>query len=323
MKDDSIIYQMPVLSMDLLDSIIFAMEDQVTTFYLDLEDERLVTEEDRNQIITDNEEESDLSDRFLQIPEWEPADGFRLMEKFTNRVRNKVYREDLQRALESGKGVFRKFKDTLAAIPVLERKWFSFKDEQLKRVVVTWYREQEGALSLDHLPPEPEVFAEDILLEDFSFETHEGPATDEINELIQLTLEEMSLGSEEDKIGYLLLSRRLECERPEHFQLARSYDGTLAAVLTYVPLTEEVVQIPFFTVRVQYRGLGLFKLLFDSFSRQMARFHYSKMIINLAGESVSLEKYFSPYKARHASKQLTLTTDSWNLLNSSLEEAFL
>ena len=105
--------------------------------------------------------------------------------------------------------------------------------------------------------------------------------------------------------------------------VARACDGSLAAILLYTPITDDVVHVPFFTVAKPYRGLGLFRLLFDAFSRQMARFHYSKMVINLAGEAIGLEKYFSPYKARNATKQLTLSTESWNLLHPSLEEAFL
>ncbi|NMA22183.1 MAG: hypothetical protein GX938_01545 [Spirochaetales bacterium] len=324
MKDASSPYQIPHLSEELLDSIIFAMEDQVTSYYIDLEIGQLISEDERSYILSEADFEENLDKRFLPIPEWTPSDGFRLMEKFTSNVRNESIRKNLEEALQQRKGVFRRFKDVLSQERVIEQRWFTFKDEQLKRTVVAWYREQEGALSLEHLPPEPEeYFGEDILLEDFSYDIYEGPITDEIDKLIHATIDEMSKGSEEDQIGALLLSRRLECERPDHYLLARAYDGTLAAVLMYVPITEEVVQVPFFTVAAPYRGLGLFRLLFDAFSRQMSRFHYRKMIVNLAGESVGLEKYFSPYKSRHATKQLTLSTESWNLLHPSLEGAFL
>jgi len=320
MKDSSP-YQLPHLSEALLDSIIFAMEDQVTFHYIDLKQAEVITEEEKTYIL--EEDENEVWQRFMPIPDWTPSDGFRLMETFAFQVRNQSLQHKLIDVLQSGKGVFRKFKDVLAEEPVFERRWFSFKDEQLKRVVVSWYRGQEGALDLEHLSLEIEEFSEDILLEDFSYEIYEGPTTDDIEALVQATLTEMSEGSEEDKIGSLLLTRRLECERPDHYLLARAYDGTLAAILMYCPLTEEVVQVPFFTVAKQYRGMGLFRLLFDAFSRQMSRFHYKKMIVNLAGESVGLEKYFSPYKARNATKQVTLSTESWNLLHPSLEGAFL
>ena len=139
---------------------------------------------------------------------------------------------------------------------------------------------------------------------------YEGPATDELDENIHATLHEMSEGSEEDKIGSLLLTRRLESEQPEHYLLARANDGTLAAILIYTPLTEEVVQVPFFTVAKQYRGMGLFRLLFDAFSRQMARFHYKKMIVNLAGSRWAGST--SPRTRRATPPSSDPLTESWN-----------
>ena len=53
-------------------------------------------------------------------------------------------------------------------MPVLERKWFTFRDEQLKRVIITWYRKHEEAIHLIQLPEENEELTEDILLEDFT-----------------------------------------------------------------------------------------------------------------------------------------------------------
>ena len=171
---ETVAYHMPPLTEDLLGSIIFAMEDQVSDYFLDLKDGSLISEEEMRYLEEDEEAEESFSDeRFVSIPDWEPSDGFHLMEMFANRVRNPLYRERLLSCLNSGKGVFRKFKDALGELPVLERKWFSFKDEQLKRVVITWYREQEGTLGLLTLKEEVEDLTEDILLEDFTIETYE------------------------------------------------------------------------------------------------------------------------------------------------------
>ena len=321
---ESAVYHMPDLTEDLLGSIIFAMEDQVSDYYLDLKDGNLISEEEMRYLDEDEEHEEPLDEnRFIPIPDWEPSDGFHLMEMFANRVRNPLYRERLLSCLNSGKGVFRKFKDALSELPVLERKWFSFKDEQLKRVVITWYREQEGALGLLNLKEEVEDLTEEILLEDFTFETHEGYPTSEMDSFVQLILEEMENGREQDAIASLLLGRRFENEMPEHYQLARSQDGSLAALLAYIPLTDALVEVPFFAVKQECRGLGLFRLLFDSFSRQMARFHYRTIIVNLAGSSVSLERIFAPFFAQIASKQMILSTSNWNNNHPSSEEAFL
>ena len=321
---ETVAYHMPPLTEDLLGSIIFAMEDQVSDYFLDLKDGSLISEEEMRYLEEDEEAEESFSDeRFVSIPDWEPSDGFHLMEMFANRVRNPLYRERLLSCLNSGKGVFRKFKDALGELPVLERKWFSFKDEQLKRVVITWYREQEGTLGLLTLKEEVEDLTEDILLEDFTIETYEGMPSGEIDTFLQTILEELENGSEQEGLASLLLSRRFESEMPQHYQLARSQDGNLAAMLAYIPLTDAVVEVPFFAVKQECRGLGLFRLLFDAFSRQMARFHYRTIIVNLAGSAVSLERIFSPFSAQTATKQMVLSTSTWNSNHPSSEAAFL
>ncbi|MDD4450144.1 MAG: hypothetical protein PHS76_05520, partial [Sphaerochaeta sp.] len=178
-------------------------------------------------------------------------------------------------------------------------------------------------LGLLKLKEDVEDLTEDILLEDFTFETFEGTPSSEIEAFIQIILEELENGGEQEGLASLLLSRRFESEMPQHYQLARSQDGNLAAMLAYIPLTDAVVEVPFFAVKQECRGLGLFRLLFDAFSRQMARFHYRTIIVNLAGSAVSLERIFSPFSAQTATKQMVLSTSTWNSNHPSSEEAFL
>ncbi len=313
---------LPNLTKDLLDSIIFAMEDQVSDYYLDVQEIQLISEEEYRYLLQDDASAGE-GERFVPIPDWEPSDGFHLMETFANRVRNPLYRQRLLDALQSGKGVFRKFKDVLSEIPVLERKWFSFKDEQLKREVITWYREQEGVLSLQELPQEHEESTDDILLEDFYLESYEGILSQEMETLLEQLLEEMEAGSEQSKLAALLFEHRLEGESLDHFQLARTQEGALVALLAYVPLTDSVVEVPFFGVAQEYRALGLFRLLFDSFCRQMARFHYQKIIITLGGDAVALKRLYSPYSVSTITVQLGLDTQLWNANHPSSEEAYL
>lgn len=314
-------YSLPPLTEELLESIIFSMEDQESCFYLDLLKGSLITEKERVFLLED--EGNQQEERFLPIPDWEPSDGFHLMEQFANRVRNPLYRTRLMGALQSGKGVFRKFKDTLAELPILERKWFAFKEEQLRRVVITWYREQEGVLGLLKLPAECEELTEDILLEDFTFESIEGEVPPDLALFMQELLEMGRASEDEDAIASFLLARRIELLAPTHFQIARTQEGALAAFLAYELLDNGVVEVPFFAVRREYRGLGLFRLLFDSFSRQMARLHYTRILITLSGDAVTMDRFFSPYGAEPICRQLVIKSDQWNTANRSSEEAFL
>jgi hypothetical protein len=316
---------LPPLTQALLDCIMFAMEDQANTYYIDLKEGELLNEDEMNYIIDEQGLDAKVFDeRFLPIPDWEPSDGFQLMEQFSLQVRNPLYRERLLSALQSGRGVFRKFKDALAEIPILERKWYAFKDEHLKRAVVSWYRDQEGSFNLLALNDEDsEVLLDDILLEDFTFETYEGSPSEQVLALVQELFEEMENGSEEQQISALLLTRHFENEDIKHFQLAKAQDGTLAAFLSYIPLSDSLVEVPLFGVKKEFRGLGLFRMIFDSFARQMARFHYRKIVVTLAGDAVGLERIFSPYGVYCATKQLLLTSESWNLEHPSSEQAFV
>lgn len=119
---------MPALTSELLDQIIFAMENQETESCLDLK-EALVTE--RDAIDADEDEE----DRYLDLPDWTSADGFRLMEKFIDKVRNPYYRDRLSTTLQGGKGVFRRFKDVLSEQGSLLQAWYGFKQHEMEKVV--------------------------------------------------------------------------------------------------------------------------------------------------------------------------------------------
>ncbi|HZJ88489.1 MAG TPA: UPF0158 family protein [Sphaerochaeta sp.] len=315
-------YQMPHPSDTLIDAIIFAMEDQSSTFFLDLKKAAVISLEERALLL--ETDPSAHKDRFLRLPAWKPADGFQLMEQFVSTVRNPTLKAALAESLEQGRGVFRRFKDVLSGEAVAERRWFTFKAEQMKRVVLSWYRSEAGALSLAHLPLEPEEhYAEDLLLADFSFDTYAGPITEELQRFIDTILAELEQGDAESALGALLLRRSLVFEQPEHAILARAYDGSLIGLLLYTPIGLDTVLVPFFAVKEAYRGLGIFRLLYDTFSRQAARSSYQTVILTLAAEALNLSATFAPYQSESAVQLLTLSTEAWNRSNPSSESAYL
>ncbi|MDC7238986.1 MAG: GNAT family N-acetyltransferase, partial [Spirochaetales bacterium] len=120
------------LTPELQDQIIFAMENQTETFLLDTESLLLVTEA---QIPEERREYC------LPIPDWNPSDGYQLMDSFTGVLRNPIYRERLRAILNSGRGVFRGFKNVLREREDLEKAWFAHKDREMKRRVRAWYDE--------------------------------------------------------------------------------------------------------------------------------------------------------------------------------------
>lgn len=316
-------YTLPLLTQFLLDSIMFAMEDQSNYYYLDLETGEVISEDEMHLLEEDGDEEFS-EDRVISLPDWEPSDGFLIMEKFANQVRNPLYKEKLVRGLQSGKGVFRRFKDTIAEQPALERQWFAFKDEQLKRAVLTWYKENDGAIQLLDLAPELEELTDDILQEDFIIDSSMDEAVlAEINLLQQELLCEMEEGSPAQQKSAVLLTPLLEKNTHAQYFHAKTQEGVLAGFISYEVLEEHTAHVLFFGNRKEFRGMGLFRHLFDTFCRNASRKHYTTIILDLSGDAVTLDRLFAPLQSTTITKRIALNTDAWNESRISSESAFL
>ncbi len=319
--------QLPLLTEFLLDTILFAMEDQSDIYYLDLLKGNVVSDQEKRMLDWENDnEKEEMSDeeRYIDIPEWQPSNGFLVMEKFANQVRNPIYKEKLLDALQAGKGVFRRFKDIIGEQPSLEREWFAFKDDQLKREVYAWYREHNGALQLLDLDIEPEELTDDILQEDFVIASStETLPLEEILALQTSLHEEMQRGNSTQKHALRLLEPKLQTLQDMQFLYARTGEGELAGFISYKTIGQHTVEIVFFGNKREYRGMGLFRFLFDHFCRQAARKGYTTVIVSLAGEALSLDKLFTPLGSTTISKKIELNTNAWNESHPSTESAFL
>jgi len=155
----------------LVDELVFAMEDQEHDFVLDIVRGIVVdrdSEEDFASGDEDHAEAADDKERFVEVPAWHSADGFRLMERFAASLRNPIVREELTLALDRGRGVFRAFKNTLTSRPEVEKLWFAFKTREMRRGVLNWYNALREEWGLERLGEEPEE-TEDLVLEDFRF----------------------------------------------------------------------------------------------------------------------------------------------------------
>jgi len=146
------------LTPELIDQIIFAMENQKETFLLDTESLLIIPEMGALQ-------NSDL----IPLPSWMPSDGYLLMDSFTGILKNPIYRERLRTILNTGRGVFRGFKNVIKERPDLEKAWFSHKDREMKRRVRLWYSELCDYWGVESLGEEPEEI-EDLFLDDFTME---------------------------------------------------------------------------------------------------------------------------------------------------------
>jgi len=157
----------------LIDDILFSMEDQGSGARVDTRKGMVVSLD-----YDGGDEGRDEEGRYIDLPAWSSADGFRLMERFTTSVRSPPIQERLIFALNRGRGVFRAFKDALAAYPETEKRWFAFKDRAMKREILDWYNGLREEWGLERVGTEPEETA-DLVLEDFrirDFRAEDAPA---------------------------------------------------------------------------------------------------------------------------------------------------
>lgn len=312
-------YALPLLTPYLRDEIIFAMEDQERDYHFDLESGLPVPTEEIDPL-----EVEEHPDRFLPLPDWKPADGFRMMERFANRVRNPYYRQKLLAALEAGRGVFRRFKDTLAEQPALERQWFAYKDMEMERRVLAWYRSNHGAIELQELEPEPEELTDDILQEDFVISTEpDEQALDEIETLASSLLDELRQGTVERMQACRMLRADLKRTPPTDYVYARSQGGALAGFVAYRIPQPDTAEIVLFGNAPEFRGLGLFGHLFDVFSRTVSRKGVRSLVVPLAGDALGFDEYFAKREGKPVSKRMLLSTDGWNSSRPSSDIAYL
>jgi len=246
------------LTPEILDEIVFSMEDQSASFLFDASEMRCRA--------PDGSEDPEEPGRYYPVPDWDSVNGFRLMERFVSQLRNPVAREELRDALASGHGVFRSFKNILKGYPEIERKWHRMKDEEMRRIVYEWYNALRDAWGLERVGPEPEDTAE-IVESDFSFGEWEGEDLSGIEHLMSVLEREGAESLPPDLFAAVMeldSAVRGELEGDETIIVAESADGELAGVAVSRSLPRDnllAAQLSAIGVYPEFRGLGLGKEL--------------------------------------------------------------
>ena len=78
------------------------------------------------------------SQRFIPLPTKYDINEYQIMQNFTDCQKEKV--QDILLRCLNGKGVFRRFKDRLFEMNMLDD-WFVFKKEELKKIAIDWCEE--------------------------------------------------------------------------------------------------------------------------------------------------------------------------------------
>lgn len=239
-----------VLSQELLEQIIFGMENQADEFFLDIEKLTLVK---KNQKESEDHEEL----RYLTLPRWTPADGYNTMERFVLSLNNPLYRETLKSILHTGKGVFRNFKNFLKDKPEIEKLWFHFKSRELRSHIQAWLDSFENYRNMMSLG-EAQENLEELILSDFLFLVNPEQHLHEVQRLERILLDDL----EESAPPSLLTERTYYTPLGDNsFLVAESPQNELAGFIAF-KICEETAHITSLFTVLEYRGLKVAEELY-------------------------------------------------------------
>ncbi|MDA3833701.1 MAG: GNAT family N-acetyltransferase [Spirochaetales bacterium] len=280
-------YVMPQLSDEFIYQVLFCMEDQAKSYMLDLADRTLIEAEDIPDVC-------DAEERFLELPDWGPADGFRVMEKFVASLRNPIYRQQLHDALNLGRGVFRQFKNVLKQEPAVERLWYYFKEREIKRIIYKWYEQMSEVLHLKDIG-EPEESLEDLILSDFVITYDQNRWRDHIRELgrTKLKAEFSVLGYPVSEILFGEYERAWDAYDDSWLMVfmespSGDFAGFVGAEPKFADDSVLVYNVKHLYVEPQFRGLGIFKLLADTLCRKAEEEVAERILMELSGKAAVL-----------------------------------
>ncbi|MCL2269795.1 MAG: UPF0158 family protein [Treponema sp.] len=283
------------LSKALIDEILFFMEDQNGSFLLDTQEGSVISPDD-----DDFDEDDDI--RYIPLPDWEPSDGFRLMERFTAGLHNALAREELSTALDRGRGVFRAFKDTLARYPEIEKRWYDYKDREMKHKVIAWYNAMRESWGLELIGEEPEDIT-GLALEDFRFRKGTAQDNDHAQELHHACLNGHDAANDTGQWVF----------PGDICFVAETAGGEFAGYISAILKDDNspngaVLRICAAEVQDEYRGLGLGKALVTRLLEQADSEKIPCVIIDLpAGEEhfsrALLRENFTPCVQRYCRRK--------------------
>ena len=288
-----------VTTTELIDNVIFGMENQNHQFVFDLEKNILVS-------IADVSEKN--IDRYQSLPDWNPVDGYNLMERFVASLHNTEFRDQLRNALSSGSGVFRRFKDVLRQHSDMQQLWFRFKRQAMENIVTEWLSTLLDANKMKMLKTQQsEMETEDLVMSDMLINPLE-PGVVEGHDKIAKQIAKLDRAAFDEALPettsafrqYLYDRMRANCpdvlDEQSHILIAKTPDGELGgflwSVISNLSNKKTIITIIQLYVIPHYRGLGLSNVLLEHFLEQAHTDNYEDVLFEAIAECRHLKHLF-------------------------------
>jgi GNAT superfamily N-acetyltransferase len=306
------------LSTELIEQIIFAMEDQQNDYYVHRDNGELLREDEIEEDGTFDE----TDDPFIPIPEWRPVDGFLIMEKFVARLRNPLLRDQLKDALSSGRGVFRKFKDALKTSPEVERLWFLFKERELRKAVWQWYNDHRELAGLERLREEPQEQEglEDLLESDFAIVQVQPRHLKVLQELDESAFAARFVDSDPRRVTDFFKECRANLPGPGSegsvVFVAETPEEDFAGFIWAVEETDllvpgRILRVQQLAVVQHYQGVGLGSMLLRRMIAEARDRGYYRLRGELSGAGLQLAGFFKGLGFQAIAQEMELDPTYW------------
>ncbi len=299
------------LTRELVDQIVFGMENQDREYVLDTHEGKVVP--------ADHAAADDTGDRYVELPEWRSVDGYNLMEQFVATLHNPIYRSRLRSILASGRGVFRQFKDTVRERREIERMWFNFKEKAMRDLVADWYndlREREG---LDRLELQSTETETDQLIElDFVFRSAIEGELPTIAELDREAFDEIFDDSDDDTVDLYYRASREGIPAVSHAAstvlVTETQGGEFAGFLWAITRRSGEASAAYVVqlyILPEFRGFGLARETLRTYCRSAHEQRIDEVHLSLAGSALDFEASFTGYGMTRRSVELAIDVDRW------------
>lgn len=253
------------LTDSLTDQILFCMENQESVYAVDALKGCIVEIQPDTEVDGVN---------LISIPEWTSDDGFELMGAFANSLHHPMAKNELKTVLASRRGVFKNFKNVLKSYPEVEKKWFLFKNNEMKSRIASWYDDLCVSWGLEQLEQVTSCSedTDELVEDDFEFSEYDSQKDGESverarrffrEELIERYFVEAgstaaflhenlsTFAKEDEKTGFVCRS------------ISSDFLGCALVSRSPDPAKKTVVFTDFFVVQ-NYRGLGIGKKMLEN-----------------------------------------------------------
>lgn len=261
--------KLPVLSKETLSEIAYGMENQESESVLCLDDGNVYPQEMLEEYFDDVE-----GHNFVDLPDWNSADGYRLMCSFVQVCDDDKLKNELSKALNSGaRGVFRRFRSVLESHEGALSKWYEFKDRKMEQYILSWYRRMFNHRDIG-LKREGEALPACDIMVDYDI-VHQKSIEADVSEAIKREVNDPVVM----KVLEAFSSKEAFCAYKQ---------GSLCGMVAF-EVVDDAACVFFYYIEEKSRGAGLFGLLFDFMNRELERRGVERVVFPISATVLGLE----------------------------------